>query len=99
MNIIRMEESIEPCTESGWYAYDLLLERPMEEAQICALAQLGSLTYLRQLHQPFYKLNQNYFYIQGMQGEAQLRLAVYKEEEEQVLRQFQKWLESLDCEQ
>lgn len=96
MKITRMEESREPCTESGWYAYDIWLDETMEEKQIRMLGGHGDLTYLTGLRQPFYKLNQEYFYIQGIQGEAQLRLAVYREEEEKVIRQVCEWLQSTD---
>ena len=68
----------------------------MEEKQIRMLGGHGDLTYLTGLRQPFYKLNQEYFYIQGIQGEAQLRLAVYREEEEKVIRQVCEWLQSTD---
>lgn len=94
MKILGMEESLEPCAEAGWYAYDIWVDRPIGPEQILSLASHGALTYLRQLKMPFYKLNQQYFYIQGMQGESQLRLAVYREEEEKTVAEVRGWIEN-----
>ncbi len=93
MEVLRVEESREPCAESGWYAYDLALSRPVMRKDILSLKEHGDLTYLAQLKMPFYKLNQPYFYLQGMEGEAQLRLAVYREVEERTLQEVTEWIQ------
>lgn len=93
MEIRKREESREQCTEAGWYAYDYLLAQPMQREQIEALAAFGgSLLYLSSLAQPFYKLESRHYMIKGLQDSHTLRLAVYKEEEQEVLSRFEAFL-------
>ena len=92
MRITEISESREPCAEAGWYAYDIGLEQAVKEAQIRALGEHGDLVYLSRLKTPFYKLCQPYFYIQGLQGQNYLRLAVFREEEKRVLAQVENWI-------
>ncbi len=42
MEVLRVEESREPCAESGWYAYDLALSRPVMRKDILSLRTRGS---------------------------------------------------------
>lgn len=96
MNIIKREESREQCTEAGWYAYDYLLDRMMEREQIQALSGLGgSLLYLSSLKQPFYKLESSRFMVKGLQGQNQLRLAVYRENEQETIGRFEAFLRQI----
>ena len=92
MKVLRIEESREPCAESGWYAYDLFLSRKIEKEDILSLGSHGDLTYLAQLKTPFYKLNQPYFYIQGLEGITELRIAVFLEAEKEVMEEVTGWL-------
>lgn len=85
MKVIKKTESVEPCTESGWYAWDYELEREMGPEDIEALAVLGgSFLYLKQLKEPFYKVETQYMMIKGLEGRRVLRLSVYKEYEEEI---------------
>lgn len=87
MNIIRKEESVELCTEAGWYAYDYELEHEITEQDIACLQTLGgSFLYMKQLKEPFYKLEQKYLMIKGIQGKRSVRVAVYKEAEEELCK-------------
>lgn len=90
MNIIKKTESVEPCTESGWYAWDYELERGMEPEDIEALAVLGgSFLYLKQLKEPFYKVETQYMMVKGLEGRSVLRLSVYKEYEEELIKKVE----------
>ena len=43
MKIIEKTESRERCAEAGWYAWDFILDAPMDDAFILSLRPLGSL--------------------------------------------------------
>lgn len=81
MKIISQKESIELCTESGWHAYDLATDVPIQKETIERLGQLGTLTYLAMLSQPFYRVEQEYFMIKGLEGNNSLRVAMLGGEE------------------
>ncbi len=76
MKVTDKRESIELCTESGWQAYDLVLDGEMDRDTILRLGHLGDLTYLEMLRQPFYRIEQNYYMIKGLQGADRLRVAM-----------------------
>ncbi|MBO5460282.1 MAG: hypothetical protein J5983_00610 [Ruminococcus sp.] len=78
------EESRERCTESGWYAYDYLLEKPMEKEDVVKLRPLGSFLFLSALKQPFFKVENDYYILKGIQGECHFRIAVHSEYEYKV---------------
>lgn len=97
MKIIREEESREQCTEAGWYAYDYLLEREMTQQDILRLPELGgSLVYLSKLKQPFYKLEDSYLMLKGVQGKDTLRVAVYREYETGLCEKVRNWIQTLE---
>ncbi len=76
MRVTDRRESIELCTESGWQAYDLILDGQMDRDTILRLGKLGDLTYLEMLKQPFYRIEQNYYMIKGLEGADRLRVAM-----------------------
>ena len=41
MKVIRKEESRERCAESGWFAWDLILDGPMDQKFILSLKPSG----------------------------------------------------------
>ena len=76
MKVIAVKESVEPCTESGWSAYDMFLDEKMDKERILKLGTLGGLTYLEMLKQPFYRIEQPYYMINGLEGSNTLRVAM-----------------------
>lgn len=54
MKIISKRESREKCAESGWFAYDYLLDGKIDRDFILGLKPLGGLVYLDMLRQPFF---------------------------------------------
>lgn len=92
MRVTDWKESIELCTESGWSAYDLMLNEPMTKEQIKTLGVLGDLTYLGMLQQPFYRIEQPLFMIKGLEGTRTLRVAMLGGQEE-ILNRVKKILE------
>lgn len=96
MKILKKEESREQCTEAGWYAYDYELERPIARDDIYKLRELGqNLVYLSSLKEPFYKLECRHLMIKGIEGKNCLRLAVYKEDEEENCQKAEALLEKM----
>lgn len=76
MKVISVKESVELCTESGWSAYDMALDAGMDRETIIRLGSLGDLTYLEMLKQPFYRIEQAYYMIKGLEGSNTLRVAM-----------------------
>ncbi len=82
MKVLDRRESVELCTESGWSAYDMILDGKMDRETILELGKLGDLTYLEMLKQPFYRIEQNFYMIKGLQGADRLRVAMLMGHEE-----------------
>lgn len=82
MRVIEVRESLEPCEEAGWAAYDMILDTQMDEETIGRLGDLGALTYLGMLKQPFYRVEQPYYMIRGLKGARHLRVSMLRGEEE-----------------
>lgn len=82
MKVLEQRESLELCTESGWYAYDLQTEYPVTKEVIEALGTLGVLTYLGMLSKPFYRIEERFFMIKGLEKESTLRVAMLEGKEE-----------------
>ena len=77
MKTIDRVPSREPCAEAGWYAWDYLLDSPMDDAFILSLRPLGSFVYLRTLTRPFFKIEAQYRLIKGLRGDRFFRVAVH----------------------
>lgn len=92
MKVTDRKESIELCTESGWSAYDLFVDGEITEEEIRRLGVLGDLTYLGMLSQPFYRIEQQYYMIKGLEHEKKLRVAMLGGQEA-ILEQVQELLE------
>lgn len=92
MKVIETKESIELCTESGWSAYDLFVDEEIMEQEIRRLGGLGDLTYLGMLSQPFYRVEQQYYMIKGLEHEKKLRVAMLAGHEA-ILKRVQELLE------
>ncbi|MDO5425895.1 MAG: hypothetical protein Q4F41_19515 [Eubacteriales bacterium] len=78
MKIIEKIPSRERCAEAGWYAWDYLLDGPMDAAFIRSLKPLGSFVFLSMLKKPFFKIESDYFLIKGIQGDDFFRMAVHE---------------------
>ncbi|MDO4307797.1 MAG: hypothetical protein Q4C77_13250 [Eubacteriales bacterium] len=93
MKITGYEESRERCAESGWFAYDILLEEPLTREDIVLFRPLGGFLFLSMLKQPFFKVEQDSFVIKGVQGNAHFRLAMHQDECEKI----EEWIERFRC--
>ena len=77
MKIIDKAESRERCAEAGWYAWDFILDQPMDDDFILSLRPLGSFVYLQMLARPFFKIESDYRLIKGLRGDDFFRVAVH----------------------
>ena len=77
LKIIKRRESLETCSEAGWFAYDYLLDGKIDKDFIFALRPRGSFVYLGMLKQPFFKIEADHFIIKGLQGTDYFRIAVH----------------------
>lgn len=77
MKILDIRESRERCAESGWFAYDYILDGVVDDDFILSLKPLGAMTYLPMLKKPFFKIESDYFFIKGMSGDDFIRVAVH----------------------
>ena len=77
MRIIDKTESRERCAEAGWYAWDFILDQPMDDAFILSLRTLGSFVYLSMLKKPFFKIDSDGRLIKGLRGDSFFRVAAY----------------------
>ena len=84
MKIIGKQPSREKCAESGWFAWDYLLDGTITREFILKLKGLGSFTYLDMLRQPFFKIDSDYYMIKGIQGNDYFRIAVHGKQEDQL---------------
>lgn len=79
MKVIDRIPSRERCAEAGWYAWDFLLERPMDDDFIRSLRPLGNFAYLTMLAKPFFKIESDYCFIKGLKGDDFMRVAVHND--------------------
>ena len=62
-------------------ATDYLLDAPIDKAFILSLRPLGSFVYLDMLKEPFFKIENDYYMIKGVQGKDYFRIAVHGKHE------------------
>lgn len=86
--------SRETCAEAGWFAWDFILEKPLEDAAIFSLRPLGSFVYLSMLSRPFFKIEMPYALIKGLRGDSHIRVAVHNEHRE-ILADVERFLSRL----
>ena len=84
MKILGKQPSREKCAESGWFATDYLLDAPIDRAFILSLRPLGSFVYLDMLKEPFFKIENDYYMIKGVQGKDYFRIAVHGKHEDEL---------------
>lgn len=85
MKIVDKIPSRERCAEAGWYAWDFLLDQPMDDAFILSLRPLGSFVYLTMLSKPFFKIESDYRLIKGLRGDSFFRVAVHGDDREKLI--------------
>ena len=76
MKIINCSPSLEPCTESGWTAYDCETDSFLDDTFIMSLRPLGNFIYLRSLKKPFFKIENSRSFIKGIRDTNTFRIAV-----------------------
>ncbi len=87
MKIIEKRKSLEPCTESGWDAFDMLLEEGLTDADILQLGRTGgSFLYMKQLRKPFFKVEYHDYVIKGVLGDPFFRVAAHRDQMENILQ-------------
>lgn len=90
MKVVEKRKSQEPCTESGWEAFDFILEEPIDEEVVLCLAKIeGSFLYLKNLKKPFFKIENHNYVIKGVLGDCFFRVAAHRDWESWV-NDFQK---------
>ncbi len=86
MEILEVKESRERCAESGWFAYDYFFENPIDSKTILSLKDIGAMTYLPMLKKPFFKIESDYVFLKGMEGDNFIRIAVHDKHREALKR-------------
>ncbi len=76
ITILECRPSIEPCTESGWTAWDCFTSAPLDDEFILSLRPLGNFMYLQSLARPFFKIQTDTYFIKGIKGTLTFRIAV-----------------------
>ena len=85
MKILEKTKSREPCVESGWDAFDYLLDSPLNEEDIVSMRPLGSFLFMKKLKRPFFKIESGHYLIKGIQGDSFLRIAVHRDSLDELL--------------
>lgn len=94
MKIREIIESRERCAESGWFAYDILLDRPMEREFIRSLREIGgSFVFLEMLKTPFFKLEANHYMLKGVVGNDFFRMAVHADDVKSEVERVRRFIE------
>ena len=87
MLITGRRKSLEPCTESGWDAVDLLLEEGLTEEDILQIGRTGgSFLYMKQLRKPFFKVESHDYVIKGVLGDPFFRAAAHRSRISDIVR-------------
>ncbi len=67
MKIREIIESRERCVEAGWFAYDFVLEEPINKEFIKNMRGIGgSYVFLEMLKAPFFKLEADQYILKGV---------------------------------
>lgn len=94
MKIREIIESRERCVEAGWFAYDMLLDRPMDQEFIRNLRGIGgSFVFLEMLRAPFFKLEADHYILKGVIGNDFFRMAVHRDDAEKELERVKQYID------
>ncbi len=89
MKIIEIRKSLEPCTESGWDAVDVILEEELSEQDIRRIGTVGgSFLFLQKLRKPFFKIESGEYVIKGVLGDAFFRIAAHRDRIDSIQQQI-----------
>lgn len=94
MKIREIIESRERCVEAGWFAYDILLDLPMDKEFIRSLRGFGgSFVFLEMLRAPFFKLEADHYILKGVIGNDFFRMAVHRDDAEKELERVKQYID------
>lgn len=79
MKILEINKSLEKCTESGWLAFDFILDRQIDSQFITCLKDIGPLVSMSMLRKPFFKVESDYFLLKDLEGDHFFRMGVHHE--------------------
>lgn len=94
MMITKVERSLEPCVEGGYYGYYVHFTEPVGEAFVLALSKLGNLMFLKDMPKPFFLLRGRRFVLRGQLGDAFCKLGI-EGNDSAVLEEVQRQLRGL----
>lgn len=86
IKLIEICESLEKCTEAGWFAYDFHMDGPVDKQTVLLMEPYGSLLLLDMLKEPFFKIESDNWIIKGILGRDYFRAAVHKDSPELISR-------------
>ncbi len=66
------------------FAYDYILDSKISKEFIMQLKPLGAMTYLPMLKKPFFKIEADYIFLKGMEGDDFVRVAVHDKHREEL---------------
>lgn len=93
MKILEIIESRERCVEAGWFAYDILLDEPMEKEFIKNLRGIGgSFVFLEMLKNPFFKLEADHYILKGVVGNDFFRAAIHTDHVDEELERIKAYI-------
>lgn len=88
ITIKEIKRSFEPCSEAGWFGYNVIINEPFTESCIQKLSELGNLLYLSKLKTPFFTFKNKNVFIKGILGGTEIRIGFPKIGEEQIMQVF-----------
>ncbi len=86
MKIPGKQPSREKCAESGWFATDYLLDAPIDRAFILSLRSSGKFCVSGYAERAFFKIENDYYMIKGVQGKDYFRIAVHGKHEDELAK-------------
>ena len=95
MKVLQIIESRERCAEAGWFAYDFLLDAPLDKEFIRNLRGIGgSFVFLEVLKNPFFKLEADHYILKGVVGNDFFRMAVHGDYAEEELERVKRYIKT-----
>ncbi len=94
MKIREIIESRERCVEAGWFAYDFVLEEPINKEFIKNMRGIGgSYVFLEMLKAPFFKLEADHYILKGVEGNDFFRMAVHADDVKSEVERVRRFIE------
>ena len=92
MKIVEKTESREKCAEAGWFAWDCILDHKINREFILSLKPLGGFVYLDMLRQPFFKIENDYYMIKGIEGKQLFSHSSTMENTRSILKKIEEFV-------